>query len=198
MRLQTRPCSVCLSIATGQRRHDPFPFAFAFAVPPPQILRPFTQTHAAPAPLGPLLLHPHLHLHLHLHPAGRSLCTTFPPITTAEPLPPCLGSSPRVRSPAARLLCVLVLTHSAELKETHLAPLANTFSRSSSTSTIVDQQTPKASTSPANSNAAIGDPNGIGASPPRLCMPSLPRETANCPQRPLRPPRRPRPSHPGF
>ena len=107
-----------------------------------------------------------------------------------------------MRSPAARrpppacnLLCVLVLTHSAELKETHLAPLANTFSRSSSTSTIVDQQTPKASTSPANSNAAIGDPNGIGASPP---VHALPREPANCLQRPLRLPRRPRPSDPVF
>jgi hypothetical protein len=178
-----------LSIATGQRRHDPFPFAFA--VSPLQILRPFTQTHAAPAPLGPLLLHLHLHLHL----AGRSLCTTSPPTTTVEPLPPCLGSSPRVCSPAARLLCVLVLTHSTELKETHLAPLANTFSRSSSTSTIVDQQTPKASTSPANSNAAIGDPNGIGASQP---VHALPRETANCPQRPLKLPRRLRPSDPVF
>ena len=75
--------------------------------------------------------------------------------------------------PAARLLCVLVLTRSAELKETHLAPLANTFSRSSSTSTIVDQQTPKASTSPANSNAAIGDPNGIGASESLHALPCL-------------------------
>jgi hypothetical protein len=94
-------------------------------------------------------------------------------------------------------LCVLVLTHPAELKETHLAPLANTFSRSSSTSTIVDQQTPKASTSPANSNAAIGDPNGIGASQP---LHVLPRETAtaNCLQPPLKLPRRLRPSGPEF
>jgi serum/glucocorticoid-regulated kinase 2 len=58
-------------------------------------------------------------------------------------------------------LCIL--THATELKETHLAPLANTFSRSSSTSTIVDQQTPKAATSPGSSNATLADPSGIGA-----------------------------------
>ena len=192
MRLQTRPCSVCLSIATGQRRHDPFPFACA--VPPlstdtpplhPNSRRPRAPRPSSPPPTPTPAPTPGWPLALH----------HIPPITTAEPLPPCLGSSPRVRSPAARLLCVLVLTHSAELKETHLAPLANTFSRSSSTSTIVDQQTPKASTSPANSNAAIGDPNGIGASPP---VHALPREPANCLQRPLRLPRRPRPSDPVF
>jgi serum/glucocorticoid-regulated kinase 2 len=67
-----------------------------------------------------------------------------------------------------------MLTLSLELKETHLAPLANTFSRSSSTSTIVDQQTPKAATSAAAGHAALADPkdpNGIGMSLP--ASPSL-------------------------
>jgi serum/glucocorticoid-regulated kinase 2 len=42
-----------------------------------------------------------------------------------------------------------------KLKETHLAPLANTFSRSSSTSTIVDDQKTTTLVNPK-------DPNGIG------------------------------------
>lgn len=55
-----------------------------------------------------------------------------------------------------------------KLKETHLAPLANTFSRSSSTSTIVGDQTPKQETSGSNLATPTGprDPNGIGAYPP--------------------------------
>ncbi|KAE8871200.1 hypothetical protein PTNB73_02659 [Pyrenophora teres f. teres] len=54
-----------------------------------------------------------------------------------------------------------------KLKETHLAPLANTFSRSSSTSTIVDQSTPKAS-SHAGSATTPSDSkdNGADASAP--------------------------------
>ncbi|KAF3052925.1 hypothetical protein E8E11_011688 [Didymella keratinophila] len=61
-----------------------------------------------------------------------------------------------------------------KLKETHLAPLANTFSRSSSTSTIVDQQTPKAATSPGSSNATLADPNGIAASEANAAPPPAP------------------------
>ena len=51
-----------------------------------------------------------------------------------------------------------------KLKDTHLAPLANTFSRSSSTSTIVGDATPK-STTPSNASLVDPkDPNGIAAS----------------------------------
>ncbi|KAF1832705.1 serine/threonine-protein kinase YPK2/YKR2 [Decorospora gaudefroyi] len=51
-----------------------------------------------------------------------------------------------------------------KLKETHLAPLANTFSRSSSTSTIVGEQTPKTSSS-ASSATTLADSkdNGIAS-----------------------------------
>lgn len=50
-----------------------------------------------------------------------------------------------------------------ELKETHLAPLANNpFSRSSSTSTIVPEPAPKPPNSPLASSTAINDPQGIG------------------------------------
>ncbi|CAI9636153.1 serine threonine protein kinase-like protein [Alternaria burnsii] len=66
-----------------------------------------------------------------------------------------------------------------KLKETHLAPLANTFSRSSSTSTIVgDQPTPKASSSAASATT-LGDSkdNGIAAS----------EANASAPAQPLRP-----------
>ena len=48
-----------------------------------------------------------------------------------------------------------------KLKDTHLAPLANTFSRSSSTSTIVNDQT--GSVSSGSTLADSKDPNGIGA-----------------------------------
>ncbi|KAF2275607.1 serine/threonine-protein kinase YPK2/YKR2 [Westerdykella ornata] len=55
-----------------------------------------------------------------------------------------------------------------KLKETHLAPLANTFSRSSSTSTITgDAATPKPSVSSSASSTTLADsndPNGIAAS----------------------------------
>ncbi|KAI8931293.1 hypothetical protein NX059_011637 [Plenodomus lindquistii] len=61
-----------------------------------------------------------------------------------------------------------------KLKETHLAPLANTFSRSSSTSTIVDQaKTPTA----ASSAASLADPkdsNGIAASEANAAAPAQP------------------------
>lgn len=50
-----------------------------------------------------------------------------------------------------------------ELKETHLAPLANTFSRSSSTSTIVSDNAPKPpSTSSSTTLVDSKDSNGIG------------------------------------
>jgi serum/glucocorticoid-regulated kinase 2 len=63
-----------------------------------------------------------------------------------------------------------------KLKETHLAPLANTFSRSSSTSTIVgDQTTPKASSSAASATT-LGDSrdNGIAASEANAAAPAPP------------------------
>ncbi|KAF2489292.1 serine/threonine protein kinase-like protein [Lophium mytilinum] len=67
-----------------------------------------------------------------------------------------------------------------KLKETHLAPLANTFSRSSSTSTIVADSTPKPS-STASSATLVDpkDPNGIAASeaiaapPPQPLKPGI-------------------------
>ncbi|KAH7047617.1 kinase-like domain-containing protein [Macrophomina phaseolina] len=58
-----------------------------------------------------------------------------------------------------------------KLKETHLAPLANTFSRSSSTSTIVD--TPKPGTTSSTSPDAK-DPNGIAASEANAQAPAPP------------------------
>ncbi|KAF2662650.1 serine/threonine protein kinase-like protein [Lophiostoma macrostomum CBS 122681] len=64
-----------------------------------------------------------------------------------------------------------------KLKETHLAPLANTFSRSSSTSTIVPESTSKNSTSSAASSATLvdsNDPNGIAASEAKAAPPAPP------------------------
>ncbi|KAF2637460.1 serine/threonine-protein kinase YPK2/YKR2 [Massarina eburnea CBS 473.64] len=60
-----------------------------------------------------------------------------------------------------------------KLKETHLAPLANTFSRSSSTSTITGEQTPKAATS-GGSSVDPKDPNGIAASEANAAAPPPP------------------------
>ncbi|KAH7121238.1 serine/threonine-protein kinase YPK2/YKR2 [Dendryphion nanum] len=65
-----------------------------------------------------------------------------------------------------------------KLKETHLAPLANTFSRSSSTSTIVSDATPKSSASSTSSSATLvdtKDPNGIAnaAPPPAPLKPGI-------------------------
>lgn len=60
-----------------------------------------------------------------------------------------------------------------KLKETHLAPLANTFSRSSSTSTIVGgEQTPKGTSSTTLSDSK--DPNGIAASEANATPPPPP------------------------
>ncbi|KAF1843505.1 serine/threonine-protein kinase YPK2/YKR2 [Cucurbitaria berberidis CBS 394.84] len=63
-----------------------------------------------------------------------------------------------------------------KLKETHLAPLANTFSRSSSTSTIVNDQTPKTATSTSGGStlADSKDPNGIAASEANAAPPAQP------------------------
>lgn len=58
-------------------------------------------------------------------------------------------------------ICAL-LTLCTELKETHLAPLANTFSRSSSTSTIVPEQPKQSSTPSSTASLDSRDPNGIG------------------------------------
>jgi serum/glucocorticoid-regulated kinase 2 len=55
-----------------------------------------------------------------------------------------------------------------KLKETHLAPLANTFSRSSSTSTIVDDQKTPSSTSSTSTLVNPKDPNGIGTPVPHV------------------------------
>ncbi|KAF2731683.1 serine/threonine protein kinase-like protein [Polyplosphaeria fusca] len=62
-----------------------------------------------------------------------------------------------------------------KLKETHLAPLANTFSRSSSTSTIVGDSTPKPS-SISSSTTLVDpkDPNGIAASEANAAPPPPP------------------------
>ncbi|KAF2748653.1 kinase-like protein [Sporormia fimetaria CBS 119925] len=60
-----------------------------------------------------------------------------------------------------------------KLKETHLAPLANTFSRSSSTSTIV-AETPKGSGTSTPSLTDPADPNGIAASEARAAPPPPP------------------------
>jgi serum/glucocorticoid-regulated kinase 2 len=56
-----------------------------------------------------------------------------------------------------------------KLKETHLAPLANTFSRSSSTSTIVNEE-PKTSSSASSATTLVNpkDPNGIGTPVPHV------------------------------
>ncbi|KAF2705700.1 kinase-like protein [Pleomassaria siparia CBS 279.74] len=51
-----------------------------------------------------------------------------------------------------------------KLKETHLAPLANTFSRSSSTSTIVTDQSAKPSSTASSASSATLADNGIAAS----------------------------------
>ncbi|KAF2763203.1 serine/threonine-protein kinase YPK2/YKR2 [Pseudovirgaria hyperparasitica] len=51
-----------------------------------------------------------------------------------------------------------------KLKETHLAPLANTFSRSSSTSTIVDEKNAKSSDGSTPKTSTEKDANGIAAS----------------------------------
>ncbi|KAF2684356.1 kinase-like protein [Lentithecium fluviatile CBS 122367] len=62
-----------------------------------------------------------------------------------------------------------------KLKETHLAPLANTFSRSSSTSTIVGDQ-PSKSSSVSSSSTLVDakDPNGIAASEANAATPAAP------------------------
>lgn len=62
-----------------------------------------------------------------------------------------------------------------ELKETHLAPIANPFSRSSSTSTIVNSDTAPTTTQPPplTTNAA-SDPKGIAASEAIVSAPPLP------------------------
>ncbi|KAL9087045.1 MAG: hypothetical protein Q9165_006873 [Trypethelium subeluteriae] len=60
-----------------------------------------------------------------------------------------------------------------KLKETHLAPLANSFSRSSSTSTIVPDSA-KEQESGATSPAATADPNGIAASEAAAAPPPPP------------------------
>jgi serum/glucocorticoid-regulated kinase 2 len=49
-----------------------------------------------------------------------------------------------------------------ELKETHLAPLANTFGRSSSTSTITPEAPRPASTTPSSNAMEPKDPTHIG------------------------------------
>ncbi|KAF2196472.1 kinase-like protein [Delitschia confertaspora ATCC 74209] len=62
-----------------------------------------------------------------------------------------------------------------KLKETHLAPLANTFSRSSSTSTIVPDSTPRTSTTPSNASLTeTKDPMGIAASEANAAPPPPP------------------------
>ncbi|PNS18001.1 hypothetical protein CAC42_3960 [Sphaceloma murrayae] len=61
----------------------------------------------------------------------------------------------------------------AELKDTHLAPLANTFSRSSSTSTITNESI-KSSSPLASSTSASSDPNGIAASEAAAAAPAAP------------------------
>ncbi|KAH0173807.1 serine/threonine-protein kinase gad8, partial [Aureobasidium melanogenum] len=61
-----------------------------------------------------------------------------------------------------------------KLKETHLAPLANTFSRSSSTSTITPDPAPKPPNSPLASSTAVNDPNGIAASEANSSPPAPP------------------------
>ncbi|KAK8188377.1 serine/threonine-protein kinase YPK2/YKR2 [Phyllosticta capitalensis] len=58
-----------------------------------------------------------------------------------------------------------------KLKETHLAPLANTFSRSSSTSTIVDTPKPGSASS---TSVDSKDPNGIAASEANAAAPPPP------------------------
>ncbi|KAG8625546.1 hypothetical protein KVT40_007297 [Elsinoe batatas] len=60
-----------------------------------------------------------------------------------------------------------------KLKDTHLAPLANTFSRSSSTSTITNESLKP--TSPlVTSTSASSDPNGIAASEAAAAAPAAP------------------------
>jgi serum/glucocorticoid-regulated kinase 2 len=63
-----------------------------------------------------------------------------------------------------------------KLKETHLAPLANTFSRSSSTSTIVNDQPSKTSSSASSATTLVDskDANGIAASEANAAPPPPP------------------------
>ncbi|KAJ9635921.1 Serine/threonine-protein kinase [Coniosporium tulheliwenetii] len=61
-----------------------------------------------------------------------------------------------------------------KLKETHLAPLANTFSRSSSTSTIVPEQPKQSSTPSSTTSVDSRDPNGIAASEANAVPPPPP------------------------
>ncbi|KAF1960601.1 kinase-like protein [Byssothecium circinans] len=63
-----------------------------------------------------------------------------------------------------------------KLKETHLAPLANTFSRSSSTSTIVGDQPSKSGSSVSSGTTLTDskDPNGIAASEANAAAPPPP------------------------
>lgn len=90
----------------------------------------------------------------------------------------------------------LPLTRTSELKETHLAPLANTFSRSASTSTITPESTtPRpSSTGPGNGTTDAKDPNHIGMSSwkslRRFCSPrntAYSEANATLPPPPLKP-----------
>ncbi|KAG9511661.1 hypothetical protein KCU71_g24270, partial [Aureobasidium melanogenum] len=78
--------------------------------------------------------------------------------------------------PPATPACPLVMSWklTKKLKETHLAPLANTFSRSSSTSTITPDPAPKPPNSPLASSTAVNDPNGIAASEANSSPPAPP------------------------
>ena len=156
----------------GTRTLDTLPPAAPYTLVPSALLlhrRPLPEPlHRLPAPpplLGvPLVAFPRPVVSTLSLPSTLGIRLFFLHLPTAELPQPCLGSSLRVRIPPVSLLLHVPLTRTAELKETHLAPLANTFSRSSSTSTIVgDQPTPKASSSAASATTfADSKDNGIG------------------------------------
>ena len=60
----------------------------------------------------------------------------------------------------------MLMRESAELKETHLGPLSNTFGRSPSTSTITDKDE-KLAAPPTSSSTPAPPDNAIGTSPAR-------------------------------
>jgi hypothetical protein len=81
------------------------------------------------------------------------------------PSPPCLGNSQIVRHVPLFRLLLWFSDYFLELKNTHLAPLANTFGRSSSASTVTPEAAPRPpSTTPSTATTLVdgSDPTHIG------------------------------------
>jgi hypothetical protein len=102
-----------------------------------------------------------------LHPHCRS--PSFPPLRASPHLHNLHSTChSHLRGSTATMSSTWRITK--KLKETHLAPLANTFSRSSSTSTITDDKASK-TPSAASSETAVDskDPSGIGTPMNHVC-----------------------------